>query len=329
MANTRSLPDTMQAWACTGYGGPEKLGLQTFPIPPPKAHQLLVRVLATTVDSADVRIRTQTLPKGMGAVGRLVFGLRRPRRPILGTSVVGEVVSVGTRVRGFQPGDRVAGMTGMTAGGHAQFCCLGDASATLVPAGVSNEHAVAVLFGGVTALHFLRSARLKAGESVLVLGASGAVGSALVQLAVHQNASVTAMTSGKNQDWVSDLGADRVEDYNSTPLLALGTQYDIIADTVAATSFAEAKPILKEQGRYLAIAGGLPDMLVRPSGTKRSITGAAGEAATDMQHLLKLVSQGDITPVIHEVLDWSLLPKAHAIAESGHKRGSLVVRLPH
>lgn len=328
MANNLPIPDTMQAWACTGYGGPENLGLQTFPVPHPKDHQLLVRVRATTVDSADVRIRTQKLPKGMGAIGRLVFGLRRPRRPILGTSVVGEVVSVGTKVSGFRPGDRAAGMAGMTAGGHAQYCCLSEKSAARVPDTLSDEQAVAALFGGVTALHFLRSAGLKAGESVLVLGASGAVGTAIVQLAVHQKAIVTAMTSGKNLDWMAGLGADKVVDYHSTSLQALGTQYDIIADTVAATNFAEAKHCLKEQGRYLSIAGGLPDMLARPKGSKRSITGVAGEAAADVQHLLELADQGTITPVIHEVMEWTQLPQAHAIAETGHKRGSLVVRLP-
>lgn len=329
MTNNLSIPDTMQAWACTNYGGPETLALQSFPVPVPKKHQILVRVLAATVDSADVRIRTQKLPRGMGAIGRLVFGIRRPRHPILGTSVVGEVVSVGTQVKGFRPGDRVAGMAGMTAGGHAQYCCLSENSTASVPESLSNEQAVAVLFGGVTALHFLRSAGLKAGESVLVLGASGAVGTAMVQLAAHQQARVTAMTSSKNLSWVANLGVERVADYHSTTLQALGTHYDIIADTVGATHFAEAKHILNEQGRYLAIAGGLPDMLARPSGSKRSITGVAGEAAADIEQLLELVAQGAITPVIQEVMDWAQLPKAHAIAETAHKKGSLVVCLPN
>jgi len=158
-----------------------------------------------------------------------------------------------------------------------------------------------------------------------VLGASGAVGTAMVQLAAHQNARVTAMTSTNNTDWVARLGAASVIDYTHTALESLDDHYDIIADTVAATTFAQARHKLNEHGRYLAIAGGLPDMLARPSGTKRSIKGVALENAVDIKHLLERVAAGELTPVIHDVMDWTQLPQAHALAETGHKRGSLVV----
>lgn len=325
MTHQQHLPDTMQAWACTGYGGPEHLTLRTLPAPKVKKHGLLIRVAASTVDSADIRIRTQVLPKGMGLMGRLVFGLRKPRNPVLGTSAVGEVIAVGEGVTAFNVGDRIAGMTGMSGGCHAEYCCVPAKTAAQVPAGVTDSQAVAALFGGITALHFLRNAKLKAGETLLVIGASGAVGSACVQLAVHRQTTVTAMTSSKNTVWVAKLGATSVIDYTQTPFDTLDQQYDIIADTVAATAFSQAKLRLKEHGRYLAIAGGLPDLLARRAGTRRPIKGVALENAADIKHLLNLVAEGVFVPVIHDVMGWQQLPQAHALAESGHKRGSIVV----
>lgn len=322
-------PKNMVAWACNNYGGIEHLSLKSFPVPNPKDHQLLVKVMATTVDSADVRIRTQKLPKGMAAMGRLAFGIKRPRQPILGTSVVGEVVAVGTKVSRFKVGDRIAAMTGINAGGHAQYSCVNQKSAAKVPESLSDEQAVASLFGGTAALHFLRSAQIKADETILIIGASGAVGSMMVQLAAHFKAHVSAMTSAKNLEWVAALGANEIIDYHATPLDALNRSFDIIADTVAASTFGKAKRKLKEYGRYLAIAGGLPEMLARPSGTKRSIKGVAPESTEIIEQVLKLTDHGIINPVIHDVMDWLELPKAHAIAENAHKRGSLIIRVKH
>jgi NADPH:quinone reductase-like Zn-dependent oxidoreductase len=261
----------------------------------------------------------------MGIMGRLAFGFRRPRTPVLGTCVVGDVVAVGEGVTGLNIGDRVAGMTGIGGGGHGEYCRVPAKACAPVPHTVTDEHAVAALFGGVTALHFLRKANLKQGESILVMGASGAVGSAMVQLAVYQEAKVTATTSGKNEEWVKQLGAESVVDYSRTSLQALDDRFDIIADTVAASTFGEARHALNEHGRYLVIAGGLPDMLARPSGTKRPIKGVAPEDAAVIKQLLNLVAEGAITPVIHDTLSWQQIPEGHALVETGHKRGSLVV----
>lgn len=327
MTITNNIPATMQAWACLGYGGPENLELLTLAVPLPKPHQVLIKVAATTVDSADVRIRSQNLPRGMGWMGRLAFGLRRPRQPVLGTNVVGEVVAIGTGVQRLKVGDRVLGLTGAGGGAHAAYCCVAEKRAVLVPEGVSEDHAIAVVFGGLTALHFLRAARVKAGERVLVIGASGAVGVALVQLAVNEGAKVTAMTSQTNADWVAELGASKVVDYHQTTVLELEEYFDVIADTVAASNFAQAQKRLLEHGRYIPIAGGLPDLLARASGTRRSVKGVASDNPDVAEQLLRWVAEGKLKPIIHELMEFSQLREAHRLVESGHKRGSLVVRV--
>lgn len=327
MATTHKIPAIMQAWACRNYGGPENLALLTLAVPVPKSHQVLIRVTTTTVDSADVRIRTQNLPRGMGLMGRLAFGLRRPRQAVLGTNVVGEVVAIGAAVQHLKVGDRVLGLTGAGGGAHAAYCCVAEQKAVPVPEGVSDEHAIAVVFGGLTALHFLRSASVKAGERVLVIGASGAVGVALVQLAVKEGAEVTAMTRQANVDWVAELGANKVVDYQDTSLSELEETFDIIADAVAATNFAQAKERLREFGRYIPIAGGLPDLLARSSGTRRSVKGVAPDSPEMVGELLRWVAEGKLKPVIHEVMAFSNLREAHRLVETGHKRGSLVIRI--
>lgn len=327
MTTIDTIPTTMQAWVCGAYGGPENLTLQTLATPVPQSHQVLIKVAATTVDSGDVRIRTQNLPRGMGWMGRLAFGFRRPRRPVLGTNVVGEVAAVGSSVTRFKIGDRVIGLTGAKGGAYATYCCVAEKKTASVPDDIKAEQAIAVVFGGLTALHFLRAAGVKAGERVLVIGASGAVGSALVQLAATEGAEVTAMTSQANADWVAKLGASNVVDYHQTSFPELTGQFDIIADAVAATHFKQAKQRLREHGRYLPIAGGLPDLLARSSGTRRNVKGMAPDDPDMVEQLLHRVAEGRLTPVIHEVMAFSQMREAHRLVEAGHKRGSLVLRM--
>lgn len=327
MKTINNTPATLQAWACGAYGGPDNLTLETLAMPVPKSHQVLIRVDATTVDSGDVRIRTQNLPRGMGLMGRLAFGLRRPRQPVLGTNVVGEVVALGAGVTRCKIGDRVVGLTGARGGANATYCCVAEKKTAPLPGDIKVEQAIAVVFGGLTALHFLRAAGVKADEQVLVIGASGAVGSILVQLAAMEGAEVTAMTSQANANWVAELGANNVVDYQQTPFSELIGPFDIIADTVAATNFKQAKEKLREHGRYLPIAGGLPDLLARSSGTRRPIKGMAPDNPELVEQLLRWVVEGRLKPVIHEVMGFSQMREAHRLVESGHKRGSLVIRM--
>jgi NADPH:quinone reductase-like Zn-dependent oxidoreductase len=318
----------MQAWICRRYGGPEVLTLEERPTPVPKDGELLLRIHATTVSSADVRIRTQNLPRGFGLIGRLAFGLTRPRHPVLGTDLAGTVEAVGRHVTAYKPGDAVIGFPGGAMGCHAQYRVMrADKPIAPKPRNLSFEEAASLLFGGMTALHFLRKANVVAGERVLVVGASGAVGSAMVQLANHLGAEVTGVTSGRNVELVRSLGAGAVIDYTERHFTDTGDRYDVIADTVGASSFHRCHPILDEGGRYLAIAADLMGLLARPRGTKRSIGGPASERPEYIAEIARLAEARVLRPMVDKVYRFSQLARAHEHVDTGRKRGSVVVNV--
>lgn len=320
--------DTMKAWICPAYGPPSVLSLQDRPKPKPGADEVLIRIRATTVSSGDSRVRGLRLPRGFGPLGRLALGFRRPRKEILGTDLAGIVESVGANVTAYKPGDAVIAFPGGAMGCHAQYRVVAaNGRIAMQPSNLSAEEAVSLLFGGTTALHYLRKAGLKAGESLLVIGASGAVGSAMMQLARHRGAKVTAVTSHANFGLARALGADDVIDYRADDFLRQSRRWDVIADTVGATSFSRCHHLLNEHGRYLAIAGTLSDMLARGRGTKRSIAGPAAELAEDVAQLSQLAQSGALKPVIDQIFNFSQMPEAHARTDSGHKRGNVVVRV--
>jgi NADPH:quinone reductase-like Zn-dependent oxidoreductase len=318
----------MRAWTCRSYGAPDVLTLETVARPAPGRDDVLVRIRATTVSSGDMRIRALDLPRGFGPFGRLAFGLLRPRQPVLGSECSGVVDAVGPGVTAFAPGDAVVGFPGFAMGCHAEYRVM-RAEAALVrkPANLSFEEAAALCFGGTTALHFLRKAGLKAGERILVIGAAGAVGSAIVQLARHRGAVVTAVTAGANVDLVRSLGAAETVDRETSDFHALDGRFDVIADTVGASTFRRSATLLAENGRYLAIAADLKGMFARRIGTKRSIAGPAPERAADVAELARLAEAGAFRPVVGSIFAFERLPEAHVLAASGRKRGSAVVRV--
>lgn len=317
---------SMKAWHCRDYGGPNVLALEEKPTPPLRKNEILVRNYATTVSSADVRMRTLNLPRGFGLIGRLVIGISRPRQPVLGTDLAGTVEAVGTNVSAFKPGDAVIGFVGAAMGCHAEYRVLADSRPiVLKPSNLSFGEAASLPFGGLTALHFIRKAQLEAGETVLVIGASGAVGSAFVQLASHFGAHVTGLTSTRNLDLVQSLGAKAVIDYSKEDFNHAPDTYDIIVDTVGASTFRECCPKLNPQGRYISVAGSLADMLVRSSGSKRSIGGPSSERLDDLKLLAELAENGILKPVIDRTYRFEQIVEAHAYVETGRKRGSVVV----
>ena len=326
---THPSPPTqsMQAWVCKHYGAPDVLALEQRPIPVPGAGDILVKIRATTVSSADVRVRAWKLPRGFGLIGRLVLGITGPRQPILGTDFAGTVESAGKHVTAFKPGDAVMGFPGAAARCHAQYrvVAVDKLAVSLKPANLSFEEAASLPFGAMTALHFLRKSQIKAGQTILVIGASGAVGSAFVQLAKHRGAVVTGVTSTTNRDLVLSLGANQVIDYTLHDFTKSPATYDIIADTVGASSFAHCHAQLNQHGRYLSLAGDLMDLLARPRGTKKSIGGPASERAEDLHELVKLAASGVLKPVIDKRYRFEQMREAHAYVETGRKRGSVVV----
>lgn len=328
MPDDIGLTPTMKAWICRGYGGPEMLALEDRPMPHPKDDEVLIHIRATTVSSGDWRIRSFSLPKGFGLIGRLVLGLTGPRQSILGTELAGTIESVGKNVATFKPGDAVVAFAGAAMGCHAQFRTIAVSKLIVpMPGNLTFEEAASLSFGGTTALHFLRKANLKAGEKLLVIGASGAVGSAMVQLATHMGASVAGVASTRNIALVKALGARAVIDYTAEDFTRSSETYDIIADTVGASSFAKCRPVMNEHGRYLAIAGSLLDLLARPSGTKKSIGGPAAEHLEDLQYLVQLAASGVLKPVIDKIYSFGQMPEAHAHVDTGRKTGSVVVSI--
>lgn len=318
----------MSAWECRRYGGPERLVLTSRPVPQPRADEVLVRVHATTVSSGDARVRALRLPRGLKLFARPFLGWWGPRQPILGTEFSGTLCAVGERVTAWRVGDAVVGFPGIKMGCHAEYRVMSPSLPLITkPVALSFVEAAALCFGGTTAIHFLRRAALLRGEHVLVIGAAGAVGSALVQLARHFGAHVTAVVGPTNVELARSLGAHDVIDYQREDYMRGAARFDIIADTVGATAFARCAPLLREHGRFLAIAADLPAMLARPIGTKRSLSGTAPERAADIQELGRLAAECVLRPVIDEVFPFDRLPAAHARADSGHKRGSAVVQL--
>jgi NADPH:quinone reductase-like Zn-dependent oxidoreductase len=322
--------ETMLAAVCTAYGPPETLVLARLPVPQPRSGQVRIRIHAATASAADRRIRAMDMPPGFRLAGRLAFGWRRPRQPVLGGDFSGVIDAVGAGVTGFRPGDEVVGMTGIRMGSHAQFCCLHPEGRVLAkPANLSHETAVAALFGGTAALDFLRRADMQEGERILIVGASGAVGSAAVQWASQAGAHVTAVCSGRNAVWVAPLGATRLIDRTRHIWPDADETFDVVLDATGTLDWARVRPWLQPGGRFLALAGGLLDVLRAPwvAATRRQriIAGPAREHIPDMQLLMQATADGTFTPHIDAVYPLGRIRDAHRHVDSGHKRGSVIV----
>ena len=219
------------------------------------------------------------------------------------------------------------GFPGAKQGCHAEFIALkADGPVAPKPRNLDFTQATSLPFGGTTALDFLRRGRARAGESMLVIGASGAVGSAMAQLARVQGLTVTTVVSAANLALMGELGFAAV-DYAQIDIHSAPERYDIIADCVGATSFARAHHLLNENGRFLAVAGGLGDFTARPKGGKRAIAGPAAEKREDLFELARLAEAGLLKPVIDSVFDFSQMREAHRRVDSKRKRGNVVVEI--
>ncbi len=320
----------MRAHLCRRYGGPDVIELAEIPRPLPKDDEVLIRIRATTVSAADWRVRSLVMPPGFAPVARLALGLMRPRQPILGTELAGVVERVGARVTRWRPGDAVIALPGGAMGCHAEYRAMAETGALAPkPANLGFEEAASLCFGGHTALHFLRKAAIKPGESLLVIGAAGSVGGALVQLGRHFGAVVTGVTSTANVDLVTSLGATAVVDRTRRDVFSDGATYDVIADTANTISFARARAALNPGGRLLAIAGGMGEMLASllppRDGGKRVIAGPAEERAEDVRLLADLAARGVLRPVIDSRYRFEDMRAAHARVETRRKSGSVVV----
>ncbi len=321
----------MKAMTYRQYGGPEVVTLSEVKKPSPKPNEVLIRILATTVTTGDYRARSLDLPAGFGLIGRLVFGLTRPRQPILGTELAGIIESVGADVINFNPGDEVIAFTGGAYGSHAEYRTMPEAGTiALKPGNLSFEEAASLSFGSMTALPFLRDkARIKAGDRVLVVGASGAVGSAAVQIARHFGADVTGVTSTSNVELVAALGAHRVIDYRKVDFATTGATWDIIVDTTGTVPFGRCEASLRPGGRLVAIQGSFAQTLGigKPSKAsgKEVIAGYVPARREDLRYIAKLAAKGELKPVVDRVYPLEDAAEAHTYVDTGRKRGSVVL----
>lgn len=322
----------MRAAVYERYGPPEVVSVRDVPTPAPKEGEVLIRIRATTVSTGDWRARSLALPPGFGPLGRLAFGVLRPRQPILGTELSGIVEAVGAGVDELSAGDEVFAFADARMGCHAEFRCL-SASGLVArkPTNLSFEQAAALSFGGMTMMSFFRRGALASGERVLVNGASGCVGSAAVQLARHFGAEVTAVCSRANLEFVRALGAQQVIDYTTEDFAASGETYDVIVDTVGNAGYARVRRSLAKRGRLLVVLGGFLDLLFAPLAGRargqRVIAGPAIGRVEDLHRLAAIASAGAFTPVIDQIYPLERIVDAHHRVETGHKRGSVVVQV--
>ncbi|GAB3598930.1 NAD(P)-dependent alcohol dehydrogenase [Microbacterium tumbae] len=320
----------MRAAVVDRFGPPDVIEIAEVPVPDPREDEVLVRVTATAVTAADSRMRAARFPSGFGVIARPAIGFRGPRMRILGNSLSGIVERVGAGVKRFAPGDEVAGMTGGRMRGHAEFAVVPVHALARKPDRVSHVDAAGILFGGTTALFFLRDrAKLSAGETVLVNGAAGSVGSAAVQLARHFHATVTATASARNAVLVRRLGADRAIDYATMSVAALDESFDVVLDAVGTLAGGTGQRLLTDEGRLLLVAAGLSDTIrAAVRGRGRIFAGVTPERADDIALLLSLLASGRLDAVTEVAGGLEALPEAHRVVDSGHKIGNLVV-LPH
>lgn len=321
----------MKAVVYTQYGAPEVLHLQEVEKPAPKDKEVLIRVRATSVTAADGLMR-----RGDGLTSRIVLGVGGPRRKILGTEVAGEIESIGKDVKRFKSGDQVYGFTGFGLGAYAEYVCMPEAGSLVIkPSTVTYEEAAAIADGATTALFFLRDkAHIQRGQRVLILGASGSIGTYAVQLAKHFGAEVAGVCSGKNAELVMSLGAERVFDYTREDFATSGETFDIIFDTVGKSSFSRCKGSLKKNGCYLVTTGNMVESYLRTWWTsmtdgKRFIFGMSIEKTSALLFVKELIEAGKIKPIMDRCYPLEQIVEAHRYVESGHKRGNVVITVAH
>jgi len=317
----------MKAAYYSKYGPPEVLYIKEVEKPVPKKNEILIRIKATAVNSGDCRLR-----KADPFAVRFVFGLTKPKINILGSVFSGEVENVGKQVKRFSTGDKVFGHTDMHFGAYAEYIAVPETgSLALKPANISHNEAAAIPFGAVTALHFIKKAMIKPGQKVLVVGASGAVGSAAVQLARSCGADVTGVCSTANIEMVKSIGANMVIDYTKEDFSHNGEVYDLIFDAVNAVSVTRTLKSLSKEGLLVLSAAGMWKMFqglwFSSTSKKKVLTGLIRHTTEDIVFLKDLIEKNKFKPVTDRIYSLEQIAEAHAYVEKGHKKGNVVITI--
>jgi NADPH:quinone reductase-like Zn-dependent oxidoreductase len=313
--------DVMKAIICTRFGPPEVLQLQEVAKPVPKQNEVLIKIYATSATASDAitrRYKFRWWPP-MRLIAGLIMGTTKPRKPILGFVVAGEIEATGKGVKYFQKGDQVYGSTMLRFSAYAEYVCLPEKGVIgLRPSNLTYEESAAIPYGGLLALHFLRKGNIQRGQKVLIYGASGAIGTAAVQLAKHFGAEVTGVCSTANLELVKSLGADTVLDYTKDDFLNTGAHYDLILDAVGRKKSRElaskelSQKALTPNGVYVSVDDGFPKM-----------------AREGLDFLKGLVEEGKLRPVIDRTYPLDQMVEAHRYVDQGHKKGNVVITVEH
>lgn len=322
----------MKVVICPNYGPPDVLQIKELEKPVPKDHEILVKVIATTVTVADVRARSFTVPRSVWLPARIALGIRRPKRRVLGAELAGVVEAVGKAVKRFEKGDQVFAATLADFGAYSEYTCLPEEGAVAIkPDNISFEEAAAIPIGARTALHYLRKANVRSGQNVLVYGASGSVGTYAVQIAKSLGAHVTGVCSTSNVEMVKALGADEVIDYTTEQFSAQGSRFDVIFEAVNKSSFVHCMSSLKSNGVYINIAEPLPTlrmMWTKLSSKRKLLLGQnSPETAEALEFLRNLVTAGRLKPVIDRRYPLEQIAEAHRYVDKGHKKGNVVIQM--
>ena len=303
----------MKAVICTDYGAPEVLQIQEVPKPLPNKNQILVKIIASAVNSGDVRVRSLDVKGLMKVIMRLVLGISRPRKPILGVVYSGIVESIGDHVTKFKIGDHVFGMTGFKFGTYAEYVTVNQNSNVIEkPKNATHEEAAAIIFGGQTAIYFLQKAKIgkQSKPKILIIDATGAVGIAAIQLAKHHHADITAVCSSNGQKLVNELGVKRIICYDKEDFTELTNKFDIIFDAVGKSSKNQSKNLLKESGVFVSVN-----------------LGYASGTIQQLQLLKELFDNGEFNATIDKVFEMENVVEAHRYVETGRKKGNVVLKI--
>ena len=307
----------MRGIVCPRYGGPDVLEMREVERPSPKDDEVCVRIMATAVTASDIFIRGSDIPLRFRIPMRLMIGVTRPRQPIIGLVLAGEIASVGRTTTRFQLGDQVYGLTGFGLGAYAEYKCMKETDSkhgclALKPANLTYEEATVAAYGGLLALQYMERGRIRRGQRVLIYGASGTSGTTAVQYAKHLGAVVTGVCSTANVELVESLGADSVIDYTKVDALEPGDRYDFVLDAVGKAKTSRLKGSCRAsvsgKDRYVSIDDG-------------SLLLDSGRLAA----MKELVEAGHIRPVVDRCYPLEDIAEAHRYVEKGHKRGGVAV----
>ncbi|MGD8623557.1 MAG: NAD(P)-dependent alcohol dehydrogenase [Anaerolineae bacterium] len=324
----------MKAIVWTKYGLPDGLELREVEKPTPKDDQVLIRIYATTVTAGDCEMRSLDFPLLLRLAMRLYVGLTRPKRvTILGQELAGQIEAVGKDVKRFKPGDQVFAGIGFGFGAYAEYVCLPEASDMDVlvtkPANMSYEEAAAVPVGGLNALHFIREAKIRSGQKVLINGAGGSIGTIAIQLTKSSGAQVTAVDSAAKLDMLRAIGADQVIDYAQQDFTESGETYDAIFDVVGKASFPGCMRSLAEGGIYLlgnpALSRTVRGRWISMTSGKRIFAQTASYKTEDLVFLKERIEEGKVRAVIDRRFPLEQMAEAHRYVEGGGKKGNVVI----